>query len=207
MQSVLDMLTSGVHDAKNQLFIAESMVAQAEADHGVALDEARFAIEQAASRLGRVLTAYRLQRQVGAIAIEMTTIVDLLEEALVINAAHCRRLGFSLTRECSEPGLIWPLDRELLLDVLSNALQNASRFARAAIVLSARREDDELVLRVEDDGPGFVSTDLVALSSSGVGLFIAGELARLHCRGARNGRLALCNGGRLGGAVFEMRLP
>ncbi len=206
MQNVLDMLTSGVHDARNQLFIAESLLVQAEADHGIALDEARFSIEQAAARLSRLLTAYRLQRQVGDLAIGMTSVSDLLEEAALINGTHCRHLGLALSFDCT-PGLLWALDRELVLDALSNAIQNASRHAAAKIHASAILDDAQLVLRVEDDGPGFATLDPDALAEKGVGLFVARELARLHRRGASVGALALANGGQLGGAVFEMRLP
>jgi two-component sensor histidine kinase len=64
-----------------------------------------------------------------------------------------------------------------------------------------------LVLRVEDDGPGFESTDIDDMATRGLGLFVARELALLHTRNGRQGSLALYNGGCYGGAVFELRLP
>ena len=42
---------------------------------------------------------------------------------------------------------------------------------------------------------------------TGLGLFIAGRIARLHRRKGRRGRLSLANGGPLGGALFECILP
>ena len=36
MHHLLDILASGVHDAKNQLFVAESVIAALEAEHGIA---------------------------------------------------------------------------------------------------------------------------------------------------------------------------
>jgi len=45
MHHLLDILASGVHDAKNQLFVAESVIAALEAEHGIAMGEARYAIE------------------------------------------------------------------------------------------------------------------------------------------------------------------
>lgn len=206
MTRVLDMLSSGVHDAKNQLFIAESLIVKAETEHGIVLDQARFAIEQAASRLTRVLTAYRLQRHLGQLSITLLGVRDLLDEAAVINGGHCRSLGLALDVD-APADLWWPLDRELSLDILSNALQNASRFARERIRLSATQEDGMLVLRVEDDGPGFESTDIDDMATRGLGLFVARELALLHTRNDRQGSLALYNGGCYGGAVFELRLP
>ena len=35
----LDLLASGIHDAKNQLFSAESLIAAAETAHGIDLGE------------------------------------------------------------------------------------------------------------------------------------------------------------------------
>lgn len=207
MQSVLDMLTSGVHDAKNQLFIAESTVVRAEAEHGIRLDEARFAIEQAALRLNRVLTAYRCERDLLGLMVEMVRIPDLLAEAALVSDAHCRHAGLALDVLPCDADLQWPLDRELMLDVLSNALNNASRYAAARIRLSAQRCGAELVLRVEDDGPGYATTDIDAMTPHGLGLFVAREIARLHRRGDHTGRMVLSVGSELGGAVFEMRLP
>lgn len=206
MHRVLDILTSGVHDAKNQLFNAESLIVKAETEHGIELTEARFAIEQAAARLSRVLAAYKLQRHVGKLSIEMAHIDDLLEEAVLINGPHCRHAGLALETECAT-GCVWPLDRELVLDMISNAIQNASRFAKTTIHVSAARENHELLLRVEDDGTGFPDPDLDRTAEQGIGLFVARELTRLHGHDGKHGRLAIYNGGRLGGAVFEVRLP
>ena len=43
MNTLLDILASGIHDAKNQLFLAESLIAATEAQHGLALGEALLA--------------------------------------------------------------------------------------------------------------------------------------------------------------------
>ena len=57
MHTLLDVLASGVHDAKNQLFVAESLITAAETQYGVELGEARYAIEAAATRLSRTRAA------------------------------------------------------------------------------------------------------------------------------------------------------
>ncbi len=44
MTRVLDMLSSGVHDAKNQLFIAESLIVKAETEHGIVLEPLHIAL-------------------------------------------------------------------------------------------------------------------------------------------------------------------
>ena len=53
MQKLLDILASGIHDTKNQLFVTESLIAAAEQQHGINLGEARYALEAAAQRLSR----------------------------------------------------------------------------------------------------------------------------------------------------------
>lgn len=206
MHRVLDILTSGVHDAKNQLFLAESLIIQAETEHGIKLDEVRFAIEQAASRLNRTLIAYKLQRHIGSLSIGMACVADLLDEAAMMNAPHCLNLDVSFTFNC-EVDQSWLLDRELVLDILSNAIQNASRHARKFVHASATIDQGYLLLRVEDDGAGFATPDIDLLARNGVGLYVARELARQHEKHGRHGSLQLFNGGRFGGAVFELRLP
>jgi two-component sensor histidine kinase len=88
--------------------------------------------------------------------------------------------------------------------MLNNAVQNAGRFARSQVRLSAKAEPGGyLTLRVEDDGPGFSSFP----PKNGVGLMVGQRLADLHVRHERHGTLQLRNGSALGGAIFELTLP
>ena len=207
MNHSLDILTSGVHDAKNQLFLAESLIVQAEAEHGIKLDDARLAIEQAASRLNKTLAAYKLHRHVGAsLSINMIGVADLLEEAAIMNAPYCRNRGVTFSFDCAVDQS-WLLDQELVLDMLSNAIQNASRHAKTCVHASASIDQGFLLLRVEDDGPGFSTPDIDQMAELGIGLAVARELARQHENHGTHGNLQLFNGGHLGGAVFEVRLP
>lgn len=201
MHRLLDALASGVHDAKNQLFFAESQIAAAEARHGIDLGEARYAIEIAAGRLSRTLAAYRLLRDDARIALLPTVVADLCEEIALDQRRHLEKAGIALAVICSVRDE-WPLDRDLVTDVINNAVQNAGRHAHSRIVLDARLEDDTLVFRVEDDGPGFADP-----LQRGTGLVVAERIARLHERGGRHGSLTLTNGGSLGGAMFMLRLP
>ena len=202
MHKLLDILVSGVHDAKNQLFIAESMIAASEAAHGIAMSEARYAIESAASRLSRTLTAYRLLGHQAVAAITPSLVGDICAEVMLAQHKHLASRNITLTVDCSVVDE-WPLDRDLITDMLTNAVQNAGRHARRRVCLSAATDDGWLVLRVDDDGPGFAALP----PESGVGLMVAERLARLHTRRQRQGSLHLGNDGALGGARFELRLP
>jgi signal transduction histidine kinase len=202
MHKLLDILASGVHDAKNQLFIAESMIAAVEATHGIAMGEARYAIEAAANRLSRTLAAYHVLRHDATLAVTPVIVADLCEEVALAQQSHLTGRNIRLNVDCPVLGA-WPLDRDLVTDMLNNAVQNAGRYARQDIRLTARIKDDRLLLSVEDDGPGFASLP----PETGTGLMVAERLAQLHARQERQGKLNLSNGGELGGARFELNLP
>jgi K+-sensing histidine kinase KdpD len=97
----------------------------------------------------------------------------------------------------------WPLDRDLMTDVLNNAVQNAGRHARKKVRLSAWGDETTLFFRVEDDGEGYADPE----GGRSTGLIVAERIASLHERKQRHGSMHLSNGGELGGAVFELRLP
>jgi len=202
MQRLLDVLASGIHDTKNQLFIAEALLVAKEAEHRIDLGKARYAIESAANRLSRTLSTYRLFRHGASLAVVPVIVGDLCAEVALTQGKHLATLGVTLTLDCQVVDE-WPLDRDLVADMLNNAVQNAGRFARRAIHLSARIDNDNLCLRVDDDGPGFTPLP----PKAGAGLLLAERLAELHVRQERRGSLHLGNDSALGGARFELRLP
>lgn len=202
MHRLLDVLASGVHDTKNQLFYAESQIAEAEAKHGLDLSEARYAIETAAVRLTRTLTAYHLLRNDATLAVVPVVVADLCDEVVLDQRRHLAHSGIELVHNCSVQDE-WPLDRDLITDVLNNAVQNAGRHARSRVRLTAWNEGDGLHFRVEDDGPGYADPD----GGRSTGLIVAERVASLHERQGCCGSMHLANGGEFGGAVFELRLP
>jgi signal transduction histidine kinase len=202
MQRLLDILASGIHDTKNQLFSAESLIAASEAKHQLDLSEIRYAVDAAANRLSRTLAAYQVMRNGAQLAVVPCIVSDLCDEVVLAQKHHLANAGISLNLDCRMPD-DWPLDRDLVTDMLNNAVQNAGRFARREVRLSAFVENRELVLRVEDDGPGFSTIP----PKSGIGLIVGEKLASLHTRHERQGSLHLGNDSQLGGACFELRLP
>ncbi|MBS0337313.1 MAG: hypothetical protein JSS40_10970 [Proteobacteria bacterium] len=203
-----DVLASGIHDAKNRLFEAQTLLAQAEAEQGVKLPDARVAISGAATRLSRTLIAYRLLRDQQPMAIVPVTVAELIEDAATTVRTQFERAAVGLTVIDRYAGA-WPLDRTLVMDVLVNALQNACRHARAEVTLIAQAREGGLCLGVNDDGPGFPPALPVQRpeGQSGLGLFIAARIAGMHQRKGRCGSLSLSSGGPLGGALFECNLP
>jgi len=115
---------------------------------------------------------------------------------------HLAQARIALTATCTVVDE-WLLDRDLVADMLNNAIQNAGRHARSRVHLDARLDDGWLLISVEDDGAGFSPLP----PTSGTGLAVAHRLAALHARQGRQGQLTLSNGAGLGGARFELRLP
>lgn len=202
MHTLLDVLASGVHDAKNQLFVAESQITAAEARYGIDLSEARYAIEAASNRLSQTLAAYKVLREDARPAVSPVIVDDLVAEVGLDQKKHLAAAGIELSQSCSVVDE-WPLDRDLVTDMLNNAIQNAGRHARSRVHLDARLDAGWLVFSVEDDGPGFATLP----PACGTGLTVAHRLAFLHRRQGREGSLHLSNGASLGGARFELRLP
>ncbi|WP_295995310.1 HAMP domain-containing sensor histidine kinase [Rugamonas sp.] len=148
-------------------------------------------------------------------------IAQVASQARVLLASK----GIALDTDVA-PDLIWSYDEDLMIGVLVHAINNAIRYTGRRIRLSALRDGDTLQLCVEDDGPGFppallaagvAAMDLPAAlasskvdfltNSSGLGLYFASEVAKMHRHRERRGGIALSNGGALGGGVFTLRLP
>jgi signal transduction histidine kinase len=107
-------------------------------------------------------------------------------------------------------------DRRQLDRLVANLVDNALRYSKNEIAVSLREHDGEVVLTVDDDGPGIPSGDrrriferFVRLDEArdrdsggaGLGLAIVAEVARKH------GGVAFVTDSPLGGSRFEVRLP
>ncbi|WP_307730855.1 sensor histidine kinase [Pseudoduganella chitinolytica] len=114
--------------------------------------------------------------------------------------------------------LLWTFDEDLVIGVLAHAVNNAVRYTRDRIRLTIAERDGMLELAVADNGTGFPPSMLEAgtlvgqgvnflTNSSGLGLFFASEVARMHKRRQAVGAIRLENGGPLGGGRFVLTLP
>ena len=107
-------------------------------------------------------------------------------------------------------------DRDQLERLVRNLGENAARHAKATVAMSLMQDGDEVVLTVDDDGPGIQPTErervferFVRLDEArardaggtGLGLSIVREVTMLH-----RGTVAISQG-PLGGARFQVRLP
>lgn len=212
---VIDVIASGIHDVKNSMFDALARVHVAKqaiqdehaADAIPALAETERAISTSAGRLSKLLSAYRLARHENPVSMMPVELAGFLDDVMArVRESGEQPIRIALDRQGPD---FWVFDRELIADCLVNALQNALRHARRQIELRIGEAGGQLVLSVADDGPGFPDhfPSHADGTRSGVGLFIAHRVARLHRRQDTNGELRLDKDARLGGARFELRLP
>lgn len=107
-------------------------------------------LEQVQHRLNRELNRARLAGETlpGALFDCEKELPGLLA---TLNMIHGEHLDLSYH---AGPGLQLPWDREDLLELLGNLMDNACKWADAEIRLNVRETEDAYLLTVEDDGPG-----------------------------------------------------
>ncbi|MEO8060521.1 MAG: ATP-binding protein [Burkholderiales bacterium] len=105
--------------------------------------------------------------------------------------------------------LTWRVEEGDAFEMFGNVLDNAAKWARTRVAVSAHREGDSLQVRVEDDGPGFGDTRSILqlhvrgdekVPGHGVGLTVVNDLVASH-----DGELKLTRS-ELGGARVEIIL-
>lgn len=100
-------------------------------------------------------------------------------------------------------------DIKLLDRLLGNLVSNGIRYAKSEIKLSCEISDNNIVIKVSDDGNGIAKEDLPHIferfykgkgGKFGIGLSMASDIAKLH-----KGRLEVDSGEK--GTVFKLSLP
>ncbi|MBV9659654.1 MAG: HAMP domain-containing histidine kinase [Acidimicrobiales bacterium] len=138
--------------------------------------------------------------------------VDLAQVAADMIAPY--RTALPLVEVLTEPAPV-RVPRVYLERMVANLVDNARRFARSTVILTARTEAGMAVLRVQDDGPGVPEVDrrriferFVRLDEArdrdeggfGLGLAIVADLSRFY-----GGTIEVEGDGP--GAQFVLRLP
>lgn len=117
--------------------------------------------------------------------------------------------GLAFRLDCPAD-LSWRIDEGDAFEMLGNVMDNAAKWARHRVVVSASRDANRLNLRVEDDGPGFSDTQSILqlhvradeqVPGHGVGLAVVDQLVKSH-----EGDLHLSRSD-LGGARLDIVLP
>lgn len=222
--SIDNFLASSVHDMKNSVSLLltglEKTLASAEAATLPAYDElvqVNHEAKRVHNQLIQILAVYKLGQKIYPFDPQYICLSDFLDELLAqyANLLTARHITLEV---CADPNLYWYFDEDLVCGVIGNAINNAMRFARDRIVISAEESGKNLVLRIEDDGAGYPD-QLIRRhddftrginfyeGNTGLGFYFAALVAGMHQNHGNTGRLELANAGSLGGACFILSLP
>jgi two-component system sensor histidine kinase PhoQ len=117
--------------------------------------------------------------------------------------------GLDLAIDCPTE-LSWRMDEGDAFEMFGNLMDNAAKWARHRVAVTARREGDRLSIRIDDDGAGFSDTQSILqlhvrgdeqVPGHGVGLAVVNDLVASH-----EGQLNLSRSD-LGGARIDIVLP
>ena len=150
---------------------------------------------------------------------EVVDLNQLVHEAVEVAKPELDERGHTLELHVGTDPLYVEGDPSRLLQIQENLLVNAAKYTPhgGRIVLSVRRDQDEAVLSVEDNGQGIPShmlSDIFELfvqgqktlarseGGMGIGLSLVKMLVELH-----GGRVDVKSEGRHLGSTFTVRLP
>jgi K+-sensing histidine kinase KdpD len=193
-----------VHDIKNALGVLEGEL------HTMTVEPTRAQAVQAhdtcaslREKLIGFLTLYKASSQGLTPHIDGVNPEDFLRGLLRTRITGRPELNIAIdTRDM--PALAF-FDENLIGLALDAALQNATRFARAAITVGCTKpESGDLAFTIHDDGPGLDAKEETA--STGLGMELCRAIAQAHRRNERAGSVSLVDHPQ-GGALFTLRLP
>jgi signal transduction histidine kinase len=151
--------------------------------------------------------------------IERTALQAVVASAVETSLPLIEAARHTLAVDVPEAPLLLDIDAVRISQVLSNLLSNAAKYTPQGgrIAVSARREDGEVVIAVEDSGIGIPAEALPtvfemftqvarsidrAKGGLGIGLALVRHLVQLH-----GGSVGAASAGPGQGSVFTVRLP
>jgi K+-sensing histidine kinase KdpD len=218
------VLGSAVHDMKNSLCLLiqsiENLGHTLQDEEGQSaehLASAHYEASRLNTGLVQLLSLYRAGLDSLPLNVDEHYIEDVVEELQASNSNYIAHKKMILKVD-QQADIVWYLDSDLVSILLNDILINAMRYSDEKILLTVFTEDDYLVFRVEDDGPGYPQSMLdvnsvtmqnydISQGRTGLGLFFARLIAQAHTSGERKGSISMANGGVLNGSVFTLKLP
>ena len=215
------ILASSVHDIKNALTTLLESVRQLRQKPSLGEDADLQQLELEAVRihqsLMQLLVMYKVDNQSFTLMVDEYPAIELLQEACAQQQSLLDLSRLQLAIECADD-LVCYCDFQHVSHVLASMLNNALRHGRHRVLMSAYEHEGYCVFAIEDDGQGYPQALLIedwrqplqadwASHRTGLGLFFAAMIARLHKNAHRQGSIILDNQSRLGGARFRMLLP
>ena len=216
------ILASTIHDVKNSLGVVldsldELVEIAGDSLPADKLGKLQYEAKRVNNNLVQLLALYKMENRGLSVNIDEYWVREFLEEMLIAEKAMLEARRISLEFKC-EDDMSWYFDRDLVAGVLRNAINNAIRYAKGVVLITAEERDGYLVLSVNDDGEGFPENMLAdgrqqghgvnfSSGSTGLGLYFTSRVAELHKNRDKSGSIELANGHQLGGGCFSIKLP
>ncbi|MEN6331919.1 MAG: HAMP domain-containing sensor histidine kinase [Smithella sp.] len=222
-----DILASTLHDTKNSLGLLfnnlEDIISECRGQKCPSCIEfykLQYEIKRLNHSFIRLLSLYKAEKSQLAFNIDYHSIREVLEDAAVQHEALLNAKGIEIEIDC-DPVLFWALDRNLIAGVLDNIINNCFRYTKEKVKISSFTTNGYLVIRIEDDGPGYPSSMLFnensnplfekgidfQTGSTGLGIYFSVMVSSLHVNNEKSGFISITNGGELNGGVFSIYIP
>lgn len=215
------LLASTVHDIKNSLGTLQALIQQLSQQPQFSQNPELHQLEFEASRINhslmQLLVMYKIGNRSFCLDIDEYPAIELIKDALAQQARQTQLNRISIDIACADDLLCYA-DYQHIGNALGTILNNAQRYSRQQILISAERQDDYIVFAIEDDGRGYPPAMLNAdldnpqaldwiSGNTGLGLYFVATIARLHKSKTKQGHVLIDNQSRLGGARFRLLLP
>lgn len=218
------ILASTVHDIKNSLNLVLNDIDQIvqccseqQLPSPQQLGQLSYEAKRVNNHLVQLLTLYKINHHQLLINQDYHQVYDFLEETCLLFKEMLKFNQISLDFTCA-PQLQWTFDHQLVTGVINNIINNAYRYAKSELLISASCENEWLRIDINDDGPGYPADMLnnppgretvsdFTQGNTGLGLYFSQKIAALHQNKNRQGYIRLLNGGVLGGGCFSIYLP
>lgn len=180
-------------------------------EEGHDMDKALDALDRIDAQLSRSLARIRMSNT-GETAFARTDLSNSVDRFARLFGSMAKREGKHLQVAC-DPDLNIRLEAQDIEEVMGNLLDNALKWCRKTISLSARKVHGGIELLIEDDGPGIPEKDRsealrsggrLDTSKPGTGLGLAIAIDLLDAYGAT---LELEDSKTLGGLAVRILLP
>jgi K+-sensing histidine kinase KdpD len=211
------ILASAIHESKNQVgtLLYQLQGLKETIDNKGPNQKKIILIEESLKKLNdewvEYLYLYRLASDGYELHVDTVLMDEFLDDQVFALQPSATAKDLELSYAC-DPSLTGVFDERLMTAVVGTAVYNAFRFAKSKIVINAKKENNFLVISVEDDGNGFNSPeeeheDIHGEANTGLGLYFAELSATAHTVNDVHGSIKKETSSALGGASLTVYLP
>ena len=215
------ILGSTVHDIKNSLGtllgLIQELASKQSVDQVDDIRQLEFEANRINHSLMQLLVMYKIDSDKFNLIEDEYAALDLLHEtkAQQDRLPHLQKIQVRI--DFSDELLCY-CDYQHVTNALGTILNNAQRYSRQLVVISALEVDGYVRFCIEDDGDGYpqhlLNADLSNQSdldwvtgNTGLGLYFVAAVAKFHKNHDKFGFVKIDNESSLGGARFSLYLP